>query len=518
MLDTRRESRIKNRESRIKNRAFSLLFAVGFLMPAPVLPAQKTRVQVPQARAAQRSPASQSRTCPGQNWPSFRGPLATGVAEGHPVPVKWDTELSENIRWKTYIPGLGHSSPIVWGNRVFVTTAVKDKGQSSLKVGMYGDVKSAKEENVFSWHILCIDREDGKILWDRRSYMGKPKIKRHPKSSHANSTPCTDGNYVVAFFGSEGLYCYDMEGNLIWKKDLGKLDWGFFRSPAAQWGGASSPVIHQQPSNAGSRTKVIVQCDVQKNSFIAAFDLKDGTQLWKTARNDVPTWGTPTVYTGGEHSQIIVNGYKHIGGYDIETGKEIWKLRGGGDIPVPTPIVAHDLIYITNAHGGKSPIYAVHVSAAGDISLDENESSNKHIAWSYSRDGNYIPTPIIYNEYLYCCSDRGKLSCIEAGTGKLLYRESLPSNAGSRKTRRWRASSAAVSASPVAADGKIYCTAESGDIYVVEAGPEFKLIGVNKMNEICMATPAISRGTLFFRTRHNLVAVAVRKDSPGEHP
>ncbi len=154
---------------------FSLLFAVGFLMP---------------------------QACTGQNWPSFRGPMASGVAEGHPVPVKWDTELSENIRWKTYIPGLGHSSPIVWGNRIFVTTAVKDKGQSSLKVGMYGDVESAKEENVFSWHILCIDREDGKILWDRRSYMGKPKIKRHPKSSHANSTACTDGNYVVAFFGS----------------------------------------------------------------------------------------------------------------------------------------------------------------------------------------------------------------------------------------------------------------------------------------------------------------------------
>ncbi len=459
---------------------FSLFLAVGFLMP---------------------------QACIGQSWPSFRGPLASGVAEGHPVPLKWDAERSENIRWKTYIPGLGHSSPVVWGNRIFITTAVKDKGQSSLKVGMYGDVRSAKEENIFSWHILCIDREDGKILWDRRSYMGKPRIKRHPKSSHANSTPCTNGNYVVAFFGSEGMYCYDMEGNLIWKKDMGKLDWGFFRSPAAQWGGASSPVIHPaHPMGGVHQQMVIVQCDVQKNSFIAAFDLKDGTQLWKTVRNDVPTWGTPTVFTGGEHSQIIVNGYKHIGGYDIETGKEIWKLRGGGDIPVPTPIVAHNLIYITNAHGGKSPIYAVHVSAADNISLDENESSNKHIAWSYSRDGNYIPTPIIYNEYLYCCSDRGKLSCIEAGTGKLLYRESLSS------------SSAAVSASPVAADGNIYCTAESGDIYVVEAGPEFKLIGVNKMNEICMATPAISRGTLFFRTRHHLVAVAVRKDSPGEHP
>jgi len=244
---------------------------------------------------------------------------------------------------------------------------------------------------------------------------------------------------------------------------------------------------------------IIIQCDVQKNSFLAAFDLKDGTQIWKTVRNDVPTWGTPTVYTGNEHSQIIVNGYKHIGGYDIETGEEIWRLRGGGDIPIPTPIVAHNLIYITNAHGGMSPIYAVRVSATGDISLAENTSSNKHIAWSYSRDGNYIPTPIIYNEYLYCCSDRGKLSCIEARTGKLLYRESLSSK------------TTAISASPVAAEGRIYCTAEKGDIYVVEAGAEFKLIGINKMNEICMATPAISQGTLFFRTRYHLVAVTEDK-------
>jgi outer membrane protein assembly factor BamB len=286
---------------------FSLFLAAGFPKPEP---------------------------CEGQNWPSFRGPSASGVAEGYSVPVKWDIEKSENIRWKTHIPGLGHSSPIVWENHIFITTAIKDEGQSSLKVGMYGDVRSAKEENIFSWHVYCINRENGEILWSRCSYTGKPKIKRHPKSSHANYTPCTDGNYVVAFFGSEGLYCYDMEGNLIWQKDLGKLDWGFFRGPAAQWGGGTSPVIH--------KGMVIVQCDVQKNSYIAAFDLKDGNQLWKTARDEVPTWGTPTVYAGRGHSQIIVNGFKHIGGYEIETGKEIWKLRGGGDIPVPTPIVAHD--------------------------------------------------------------------------------------------------------------------------------------------------------------------------------
>ena len=424
----------------------------------------------------------------GQNWPSFRGPSASGVTEGYRTAVKWDVGRSENVIWKTQIPGLGHSCPAVWGDRIFVTTAVKDQGQSSLKVGMYGDVKSVTEKNLFSWHIYCIDRISGKILWDRQSYRGKPKVKRHPKSSHANSTPCTDGNYVVAFFGSEGMYCYDMEGKLVWKKDLGVLDWGFYRSLSAQWGGGSSPVIHKQ--------MVILQCDVQKNSFLAAFDLKDGTTLWNTPRNDVPTWGTPTVYNAKEHSQIIVNGYRHIGGYDIETGKEIWKMKGGGDIPTPTPVVAHDLIYITNAHGRMSPIYAVRISATGDISLDENETTNEHIAWSYPKGGNYMPTPIAYKDYLYFGSDRGTLSCFEPETGKLQYREKLSSKG------------AAFSASPVASDGKIYFAAENGEIYVVQAGPEFKLLAVNKMDETCMATPAISQGALFFRTRNHLVAIA----------
>ena len=424
----------------------------------------------------------------GQNWPSFRGPSASGVAEGYRTPVKWDIEQAENIRWKTSIPGLGHSSPAIWGDRIFITTAVKDEGESRLKVGLYGDVESVKEENIFNWRLYCIDRKSGKILWNRQSHTGKPKVKRHPKSSHATPTPCTDGNYVVAFFGSEGMYCYDMQGHLMWKKDLGKLDWGYYRMRSAQWGGGSSPIIHKQ--------MVFIQCDVQKSSFIAAFNLKDGTQLWRTPRNDVPTWGTPTVYSGKKHSQIIVNGYKHIGGYDIETGKEIWKMTGGGDIPVPTPIVAHNLIYITNAHGRMSPLYAVRVSAAGDVSLAKDTSSNQYVAWSYSRGGNYIPTPIIYNEYLYCGSDRGNLSCFEAKTGKLQYRERLASG------------SAAFSASPVAADGKLYFTAEKGDIFVVQAGPEFKLLSVNKMGETCMATPAISQGILFFRTRHHLVAVA----------
>ncbi len=429
----------------------------------------------------------------GQNWPSFRGPSASGVAEGYQAPSQWSVSPSKNILWKTPIPGLGHSSPIVWEDRVFVTTAIQSQGESDLKVGMYGDVQSVTEGSLFRWHLYSMDRDSGRILWDRQSCQGKPKIKRHPKSSHANATPCTNGKCVVAFFGSEGLYCYDLEGNLLWQKDLGVLDWGFYRSPAAQWAGGCSPVIHGQ--------MVIVQCDVQKDSFIAAFDLKDGALRWRTARTDVPTWGTPTVFEGKQDPQILVNGYRQIGGYDVQTGKGIWTMKGGGDIPVPTPIVAHDLVYITSAHGGTSPLYAIRLSAKGDISLKEKETGNDHIAWSYAKGGNYIPTPIAYAGYLYCGSDRGTLSCFEPETGKLLYRESL------------NPQGAAFSSSPVATDGKIYFTAENGDVYVVQAGPEFRLLGVNKMDETCMATPALSQGTLLFRTQHHLVAVAERRPS-----
>ncbi len=429
----------------------------------------------------------------GQNWPSFRGPFASGVAQGYKTPSRWNVSQSQNILWKTPIPGLGHSSPVVWEDRVFVTTAIQQQGESSLKVGMYGDVESITETEPFSWHLYCVDRNSGSILWDRQAYEGKPKIKRHPKSSHANATPCTNGSCVVAFFGSEGLYCYDMSGNLLWQKDLGVLDWGFYRSPAAQWAGGCSPVIHER--------MVIVQCDVQKDSFLAAFDLKDGTLLWKTPRTEVPTWSTPTVYAGQQNPQIIVNGYKHIGGYDLQTGKEIWRLTGGGDIPVPTPIVAQGLAYVTNAHGRMSPIYAIRLSAQGDISLKEKETGNEHIAWSFAKGGNYIPTPLVYDGLLYCGSDRGTLICFECGTGRLVYRENLDPQG------------AAFSASPVAADGKIYFTAENGTVYVVQAGPEFKLLGVNRMDETCMATPALARGTLIFRTMHHLIAIAEHNQS-----
>jgi outer membrane protein assembly factor BamB len=423
----------------------------------------------------------------GANWPTFRGHQARGIAENSQAPARWNVEKSENIQWKTPIPGLGHSCPVIWGDKIFVTTAVRENGNADLKVGLYGDIGSVNEQMKHSWVLFALSKADGKILWKTAAHEGVPKVKRHPKSSHANSTPATDGQHIVCIFGSEGLFCFSMDGKLRWQTDLGPLDSGYFVVPTAQWGFASSPVIQ------GDR--VIVQGDVLTNPFLAAFDLATGKELWRTPRSDVPTWSTPAVFTHDGKPQIIVNGFRHIGGYDFESGKEIWKLKGGGNIPVPTPIVAGDLIFITNAHGKMAPIYAIRLGATGDISLADNQSSNSHIAWSMNRRGNYMQTPLVVGDYLYCCNDGGVLACYHAKTGELQYSERLgPGGSG-------------FTASAVAADGKIYFASELGAVYVVKAGPRFEVLAKNELGETCMATPAISEGTLFFRTRDHVVAI-----------
>jgi outer membrane protein assembly factor BamB len=426
----------------------------------------------------------------GVNWPSFRGSQASGVAEGFKTPEWWNVEKGENLKWKTPIPGLGHSSPVIWSNRIFVTTAVNERGDADLKVGLYGDIGAADDSGKQRWLLICADKASGKILWQHTAREGNPQIKRHTKATHANSTAATDGQHVVCFFGSEGLFCFDVEGRLLWQRDLGRLDSGYYRVPDAQWGFGSSPIIHEN--------LVIVQCDVQTNSFLATFDLKDGKELWRTPRNEVPTWSTPTVVTNAGRTEIVVNGYKHIGGYDLRTGKSLWKMRGGGDIPVPTPVFAHGLIFITSAHGPMAPIYAIRLGAVGDITLTSGSSTNAHVAWSTSRRGNYMQTPIVVGDYLYCCNDAGVLACYNAKTGDNLYTERL----GSGGT--------GFTASAVAADGKIFCTSEQGAVHVVKSGPQFEVIAKNELGEICMATPAISEGALFFRTRSHLVAIALK--------
>jgi outer membrane protein assembly factor BamB len=424
---------------------------------------------------------------PGVDWPSFRGIRAAGVADGFQTLTTWDVARNHGVRWRTPLQGLGTSSPIVWANRVCVTAAISGSGNTNIKIGLYGDIESVNDNTSHTWKLLCLDKQTGRTLVDRTILTGVPKIKRHTKSTHANSTLATDGVHLVAMLGSEGLYTYDMEGTLLWKKDLGVLDSGYYMVPEAQWEFGSSPVIHDGV--------IVVQADVQKNSFLAAFDITTGKELWRTPRQDVPTWGTPTIHKVAEQTQVLVNGWHHTGAYDFKTGREIWKLNGGGDIPVPTPVTAFGLVYITNAHGPMSPVYAIRETAKGDISLGPNQSSNAGIVWSVPRGGAYMATPIVYGDLVYVQGWNGVLQVFDAKTGERAYQQRLGGG------------TSAYTASPVAADGKLYFTSEEGDVFVVKAGRTFELLATNKLDEIGMATPAISEGVIYFRTGKSLIAI-----------
>ena len=424
---------------------------------------------------------------PGLDWPQFRGVRASGVADGFEAPVRWNAETGENILWKTPIPGLGHSSPILWGDLVCVTTA--DSGQvAELKVGLYGDIEPVANDTAQRWEVRCLDKRTGAGRWTAVAHQGVPGVPRHPKATHANSTLATDGSHLVAMFGSEGLYAYDLEtGRELWAVDLGVLESGFFSVPAALWGFAASPII--------SDDLVVIQADVLNGSFLAAFDVATGDERWRVDRDDVPTWSTPTVHEVDGRAQIVVNGFRHIGGYDLETGEELWRMTGGGDIPTPTPVVADGLIFITNSHGGEAPIFAINEGASGDITPAPGTLSNDHLVWSQRRDGAYMQTPLVYDNLLYNCRTNGVLSVYETRTGRRLYQQRI-AGGGSGFT-----------ASPIAADGKVYFSSEDGSVYVLKAGPELEVLAENPMGETLMATPALSEGVMFIRTRGHLVAV-----------
>jgi outer membrane protein assembly factor BamB len=424
---------------------------------------------------------------PGVDWPSFRGIRGAGVAEGFKTPTSWDVPKNRGVRWKAAIEGLGHASPVVWGNRVCVATAISGKPDAGLKIGLYGEIASVPDDTVHTWKLICLDKKSGKVLVDRTIHSGVPVIKRHLKSTHANTTLATDGTHLVAMLGSEGLHTFDLNGKLIWKKDLGVLDSGFYMVPTAQWEFSSSPIIHEGV--------IVVQADVQKDSFLAAFDVKTGKELWRTPRQDVPTFGTPTVHEVAGRTQILVNGWKHMGAYDFKTGQEIWRLGGGGDIPVPTPIVGHGLVYMTNSHGGRSPIFAIRETAKGQLALAASETSNEHIAWSHPSDGAYMITPVLYDGILYVCRNNGTITALDAKTGERIYQQ------------RVAAATTPFTASIVAADGKLYLTSEEGDVYVVKAGRTFELLSTNPLGDIGMATPAISEGVIYFRTAKTMIAV-----------
>lgn len=423
-----------------------------------------------------------------ENWPSFRGRQASGVAEKQNLPEKWDAPQGVNIKWKARIPGLAHSSPVVWRNRVFVTTAISSRGDGAFRHGLYGDGTASEDRSVHKWKVYALDKKTGRTLWEKTAYEGEPREKRHIKSTYASSTPATDGRYVIAFFGSQGLYAYDMNGRQVWKKDLGVLNAGAYDLPEYEWGTASSPIIYKD--------LVIVQCDTQNESFLLAANIKTGETVWKSVRKELPSWGTPTVFNGNGRTELVTNASNFIRGYDPETGKELWRLGGSSKITAPTPIFSGNLIIVASGRRPEAPIFAIRAGASGDITLGRDQTSNGFVAWSKKARGSYMPTPLIYRGYLYVLSNQGVLDCYDLGTGQEIYRERIPHQGGG------------FSGSPVAADDRIYLPSEDGDIFVVKAGPKFELVGKNPMGELLMATPAISSGMMFVRTQHYVFAIA----------
>ena len=422
-----------------------------------------------------------------QNWPSFRGPAASGVADGAPTPVTWNVTTGQNVLWKAPIPGLSVSSPIVWGDRVFVSTAVSSDPAQGIRTGLYGDVKPSDDVSKHAWRLIALDRRSGKVVWDRLAFEGPPKTKRHPKSSQATPTPATDGQRVIVSFGSQGLYAYDFDGKLLWKRDLGNLNAGWFYDPDYEWGFGSSPIIW--------KNMVIVQADVQKNSFVAAFDVATGNPLWRTDREEIPSWSTPAIFEANGRAELVTQATKFTRGYDPNTGKELWRLSGNSEIAIPTPVIGPNLVIVTNGYTPVQPIFAIKPGASGDITPKAGTTQNEFIAWSMNRGGPYIPTPIIYRDQLYVLGINGVLTAYDVRTGQRVYQDRVGMGGS-------------FSASPVAADGKLYISSEDGDVFVVRAGPKYELLGSNPMGEVIMATPAIASGTIFIRGVKQVVAIA----------
>lgn len=441
-------------------------------------------------KSAARPPSRPKETSKG-SWPSFRGPNASGIVDGQNLPDEWSVKTGQNILWRTPIPGLAHSSPVVWGNRIFVTTALSSDPKATFRPGLYGDGDASKDRSTHRWIIYALDKRSGKVLWEQTAYQGEPLEKRHIKATYANSTPATDGRIVVAWFGSQGVHAYDVNGRFLWKVDLGRIDVGAYDIPTFEWGPASSPIIWKD--------LVILQCDTQQDSFIIALNANTGQTVWKTDRDEIPSWGTPTVVTTAKSEELVANASNFIRGYDPRTGKELWRLGKSSKITAPTPIFADDMLVVVSGRGPERPIFVVKAGARGDLTLPDGKTSSDTVVWSRTGRGSYMPTPLIYHGILYVLSNNGTFDAYNLKTGAELYRQRLP------------VIGSGFSASPVASDGKIYLSNEDGEIMVVSAGEKFAHVATNSMGELLMATPALSEGVMYVRSSASLFAIGRKK-------
>ena len=419
-------------------------------------------------------------------WPSFRGREASGVADGQRLPDQWNVERRQNVRWRTPIPGLAHSSPIVWGDRIYVTSAISSM-PASFKPGQDDSGDASDDRSRHRWMLYAIDRKTGRIAWERLAHEGAPMDRRHVKSTYASATPATDGRVVVAWFGSQGVHAFTTAGDPLWKVDLGRVDVGAYGMPAVECGPASSPIIWKD--------LVLLQVDTQSDAFLIALALETGQVVWKTPRHDKTSWSTPSVLTMSGVPELVTSA-DWLRGYDPRTGSERWRMRSAASIPAPTPIAADGLIFIAaSGLSDQRPLVAVRPGGRGDISLTGTESANAQVKWSRPARGSFIPTPLVYRGILYVVANNGVLDAYDAGTGKEIYRQRLP------------AIGSGFSASPVAADGKLYIANEDGQVMVIAAGRAFRHIATNSIPEPLMATPALSKGVLYLRGASSVFAI-----------
>ncbi len=418
------------------------------------------------------------------NWPRLRGADATGVvADDSRLPEIWDRET--NVQWTAEIPGWGWSSPIVWGDRVFVTSVHGDEAYDPPKGGMYlGRGRQEPPKGVHHWMVYGLSLETGELLWEHEAHRGEPGFPRHPKNTYASETPTTDGERLYVLFGDLGLYAYDLAGEQLWSTPIETKEtkWGY--------GAAASPIVHDG--------QVILVYDNEESSYLASFDAATGEQKWRVERDEPSTWATPLLWRNELRSEIVVAGRNRNRSYDLD-GTLLWDFDGRmSSLTIPSPFASDGLLYITSGYFSDNPrpAFAILPGASGDIGLGEGEASNRHIRWHQPLIGPYNPSPIVYRGLYYTLLDRGFLTLNDASTGEEIYGKVRLSG------------SPTFTASPWAYNGKVFFLSEDGETYVIEAGKEYREIRTNDLDELSLGTPSIAQGKLLIRTATRIYCIS----------
>lgn len=418
-----------------------------------------------------------------QHWPQFRGAESLGSSDDPRLPDRWSA--SENVRWKQDIPGRGWSSPVVWGNRVFVTTVV-NRGQTEKPAkGLYlGGERPEPPDSIHEWRVLCVDLNDGQILWNQLVHEGVPESSIHVKNTFASETPVTDGERVYAYFGNVGVYCLTVDGQPVWSER-----WPVYKTNSG-WGTGASPILCED--------KLLILNDNEESSFLAALDKRTGRELWRTPRSDKSGWATPYIWHNDQRTEIVTSGDGRIRSYDLN-GRVLWELGNMSHNAIPTPFAKDGLLYVTSGHvlGRNKPLAAVRPGASGDISLEDKQTSNDYVAWCQKTAAPYNPTPVLYDGRVYVLLDGGFFACFDAKSGEIIYSKKRIPNGK------------AFTASPFAYNGKIFCLNEDGVTFVLAAGDQFEILHTNPLAEddMCLACPAIAGGKLLIRSAARLYCI-----------